>query len=108
MLLFANTGPTGCAPTQLHGIDVHTWMIDDRTQGALNDKGNITRTAYGASGPTTFLIRPDGYVGAIATTTDTDAVLNTFRRLPTRAAADRGVQARTTDSGGNASAAGGG
>jgi 2-polyprenyl-6-methoxyphenol hydroxylase-like FAD-dependent oxidoreductase len=86
VLVFANTGPTGDAATQLHGIDVHTWTIADAVQGALNDKGGITRSAYGVSGPTTFLIRPDGYVGAVATTTDTDTVLNTFRRLPTRAA----------------------
>jgi hypothetical protein len=41
-------------------------------------------------GPTTFLIRPDGYVGAIATNGAADTVLDTFRRLPAGdAAADR-------------------
>jgi hypothetical protein len=65
VLAFADTDrPTGNAPTQLHGSEVCTWVIDDRAQGALRDKGNITRAAYGVSGLTTFLIRPDGYVGA--------------------------------------------
>jgi hypothetical protein len=41
-------------------------------------------------GPTTFLIRPDGYVGAIVTNGAADTVLDTFRRLPAGdAAADR-------------------
>jgi hypothetical protein len=83
VLAFADTDrPTGNAPTQLHGSEVCTWVIDDRAQGALREKGNITRAAYGVSGLTTFLIRPDGYVGAIATTGAADTVLDTFRRLP--------------------------
>ena len=80
------------APTQLHGSEVRTWVIDDRAQGALRDKGNTTRAAYGVTGPTTFLIRPDGYVGAIATTGDANTVLDMFRRLPAAApTANRGT-----------------
>jgi len=75
VLAFADTD-TGNAPTQLHGSEVRTWVIDDRAQGALRDKGNTTRAAYGVTGPTTFLIRPDGYVGAIATTGDANTVLD--------------------------------
>jgi FAD binding domain len=83
VLAFAdNDRPTGNAPTQLHGSEVGTWVIDDRAQGALRDKGNITRAAYGVTGPTTFLIRPDGYVGAIATNGAADTVLDTFGVCP--------------------------
>jgi hypothetical protein len=80
VLAFADN-ETGSVPTQLHGGEVRTWAIDDRAQGALRDKGNTTRAAYGVTGPTTFLIRPDGYMGAIATTGHPDTVLDTFRRL---------------------------
>jgi 2-polyprenyl-6-methoxyphenol hydroxylase-like FAD-dependent oxidoreductase len=81
VLAFADTD-TRTAPTQLHGSEVRTWVIDDRAQGALRDKGNTTRAAYGVTEPTTFLIRPDGYVGAIATTGDANTVLDMFWRLP--------------------------
>jgi 2-polyprenyl-6-methoxyphenol hydroxylase-like FAD-dependent oxidoreductase len=81
VLTFADID-TANAPTQLHGSEVRTWVIDDRAQGALRDKGNTARAAYGVTGPTTFLIRPDGYVGAIATTGDANTVLDMFRRLP--------------------------
>jgi 2-polyprenyl-6-methoxyphenol hydroxylase-like FAD-dependent oxidoreductase len=86
VLTFGDTD-TADAPTQLHGSEVRTWVIDDRAQGALRDKGNITRAAYGVTGPTTFLIRPDGYVGAIATTGDANTALDMFRRLLSGAAA---------------------
>jgi 2-polyprenyl-6-methoxyphenol hydroxylase-like FAD-dependent oxidoreductase len=83
VLAFAdNDRPTGNARTQLHGSEVRTWVIDDRAQGALRDEGNITRAAYGVTGPTTFLIRPDGYVGAIATNGAADTVLDTFGVCP--------------------------
>jgi 2-polyprenyl-6-methoxyphenol hydroxylase-like FAD-dependent oxidoreductase len=80
VLVFADTD-AGDVPTQLHGSDVRTWVIDDRAHGALRDKGNTTRAAYGVTGPTAFLIRPDGYVGAIAASGDANTVLDTFRGL---------------------------
>ena len=89
VLAFADTD-TDTAPTELHGSEVRTWVIDDRAQGALRDKNNATRAAYGVTGPTTFLIRPDGYVGAIASPDDASTVLDKFGRLPSAAvAADR-------------------
>jgi hypothetical protein len=87
-LVFADTDTdTDNAPTQLHGSQVRTWVIDDRAHGALRDTANTTRAAYGVTRPTTFLIRPDGYVGAIATTADAYVVLDMFRRLAYGAAA---------------------
>ncbi|HEU4362845.1 MAG TPA: hypothetical protein VFR27_15260 [Mycobacterium sp.] len=71
---------------------MRTWVIDNRAQGALRDKGNIARAADGGTGPTTFLIRPDGYVGAVTTTGDANTVLDMFRRLPATApTANRGT-----------------
>lgn len=79
VLVFADAH-TGDAPMQLHGSEVRTWVIDDHAHGALRDKGDTTRAAYGVTGPTTFLIRPDGYLGAIAATGDPHTVLDMFRR----------------------------
>jgi hypothetical protein len=88
VLVFADTD-TDNAPKQLHSSEVLTWVIDDQAPGALRDKGNITRAAYGVTGPTTFLIRPDGYVGAIAPTGDADTVHDMFQGLLAGPAADR-------------------
>ena len=89
VLAFAGTD-TGDAPIHLYGSEVRTWVIDHRAPGALRDKGNTTRAAYGVTGATTFLIRPDGYVGAIATTGDANTLLDMFRQLASGAtAADR-------------------
>jgi 2-polyprenyl-6-methoxyphenol hydroxylase-like FAD-dependent oxidoreductase len=85
VLAFADTD-IDTAPIQLHGSEVRTWVIDDRAQGALRDQNDSTRAAYGVTGPTTFLIRPDGYVGAIAPTGDANAVLDMFGRLLAAAA----------------------
>jgi len=85
VLAFADTD-TSAAPTHLYGSEVRTWVIDDHAQGALRDKGNTTRAAYGVAGPTTFLIRPDGYVGAIARSGDANTVPDMFRRLLSGAA----------------------
>jgi 2-polyprenyl-6-methoxyphenol hydroxylase-like FAD-dependent oxidoreductase len=87
VLTFADT-ETGTAPTELYGSEVRTWMVGNQVHGALRDKGNTTHAAYGVTGPTTFLIRPDGYVGAVATTGDANVVLDMFRRLPFGVVAD--------------------
>lgn len=97
VLVFADAEQSvDTATRQLAGIDVHTWALGGRSAGTLVDSGAIARSSYGVGSPTAVLIRPDGYVGAIAsaarsavgTSISPGVVLDVFRRLLVPAAVD--------------------
>ena len=77
-------GPTTAAALQQaaakHGAILHTYLVDAGPEGLRDDQGHAC-SAYGTTGDSLILIRPDNYVAMTAPADDTQSVLTYLDNL---------------------------